>query len=351
MSSQQAYPFNSPNVQTISGNTTLVSQRDLLTVTAAAKITLPAVSTWPIGKTTRVVYRGTSAVTIEIIADAADKIEGSARVALYGTDIIAEFTPIAANKVVVDILRGVMAWLHCSVDLTAASGASPWSLTSNNGDTTTWTDGSSASNSVAASAGFLHTSTTVSYFTSGLGSIVRTPLSGLKDSWGRPASYRDRMYVLIKTSRTTGSSADCNLNVGLAGASSAVPRIDVTNDTSAGLRYVHRGSGTTASQTAAVARLTAAHWFGLLYDPNMRSLTDCMMSTSPTGDPGVDWWPWSYSGSGGIAFGQGDHTAQDPWAIASITDVNIAQTGTGGANNDKFTDTAFALLQYRKGLL
>lgn len=332
--------------QTITGDTTLTLQRVLLNVTAAAKITLPAISTWTTGKTTRVVYRGTSAVTIELIANAADKIEGSDRVALYGFDIIAEFTPVAANKVVVSVQRGQMAWLHCSVDVTAAAGASPWSLTTNNGDTTTWTDVSSASNSVAASSGLVHTSTAVSYFGSGLGSIVQSAMSDHLDAWGRAVQTRDRIWLIVEQALSTGSGANVDVNLTVAAASAAVPRIGATMDRTLGLRYVFRASSTTVAQTLSAARLTASHWYGILYDPIRKTMGDGLLSSSPTGDPGVDWWPWSYSGSGGFSLGQGDHTVQELWPVDSATYINLAQTGTSG---EKFIRTSFAILQIRYG--
>lgn len=337
------------SAQTISGNTVLTTQRDLLTVTAAAQITLPAISTWTIGKTTRVVYRGTSAVTIELIANAADKIEGSGRVALNGIDIIAEFTPIAANKVVVDILRGEMAWVHASVDLTAATGASPWTLNTNNSDATTWTDVSSASNSLAVATGLQHTSTAVSYFGSGLGSIVSCPLAAWLDAWDRPWKPTDKIWLLSNDERTAGSSANVDVNTTVSGSSAALPRMGITNDRTLGLRYVFNAGGTNVAQTLAASRMTASGWSGFLIDPDARMFKDAILSTSPSGAPGTDWWPWTYSGNNGIAVGQGDHTAQDPWPISGIVSVNLVQTGATATSGEKYTRKGVYILQLRTG--
>jgi len=316
--------------QNISGNTTLSTQRSLLYVSAAATITLPALSSWTIGKPTKIFYKGTSAVRIIIVADTVgpDLIEGAAKVALYGYDIEATLIPISSNRFSISVSKGVAQWSHARSNLSTAAGASPWTI---NG--VVWTDISSSSNSVSASSGLSHTSTAVSFWGSGLGSIAKAPLTNFLDGWSRPITPRTKMWICVKEFLASGVTTNIASNVTLGGtAGTTTPKIGTTMDPSIGHRMLSRVTSTYVL-TEGTAVTSSSVWNCMLWDPINRRISETIYSVSPSGTPGVDWWPNEYITSKGMGYSQDSlaTAVTDGWKIDDITHILLSQTGTGGS--------------------
>lgn len=328
--------------QTISGDTTLTTQRVLLNVTASAVITLPAISGWTTGKVTKIVYRGTTAAQIVIVPDTAgpDLIEGSERLEFYGTDIEVWFTPVAANKIVIGGSRGMATWTHTRIDLTTATGSSPWTINDYRSVATTWTNISSAGSVTASSGLVFSNSSGTSYLTSGTGTAARTPLSGLLDGWSRPLKPTDTFIPLVKMSLTAGS-ASTNFYLSLSGATiGSAPRAMVLNRTATTLQAAFRLTANATLDYAATG-ITAAGWLGMLFQGARRSISNALLSTSPSGTPGVDWWPTAYFGAERLAFDQG--LCAQAWQLNLFTDLLLVQIGS--TNTEKFTATDVAILR------
>ena len=335
----KALPTLATPTQTVSSDTTLTSLPAMIEVTASCEITLCAVSAMTIGRACRVVYRGTTEATIVLVANAADKIEGSTCVALSGTDILVEVLPQVANRLVVGVLRGTATWVHASFDLTAASGSSPWSIGGS-----TFTDISSASSSVAASSGLQLTSAAgTAYYGSATGAVVRTPLSGLVDAWSRPLSPTDCFWLLVKEARTSGSGTTAQPGVGLGASTVNSTRLGVNMGASSGAAQLNiRISSSTGSQSdTSTSYLSAAHWLGFRWLGHLRVWCDMLLSSSPSGNPGVSggWWPSAYKLANGITNSEALYSQMINTSL--LTNVHITQIG----NPDKMTITALVVLR------
>lgn len=331
--------------QAFSGSATMTTDVDHVHATASGTLTLPAISSSTIGHSTIITGRATSALTLVLAANAADEIEGAAKLALHGAAIVATLTPVAANRWVVGVVRGLGMWRHCGVDLTAASGSSPWSITTTNGDTTTWTDISAgAGNSVAASSGLEMTSVSASYYSSSTGAVVKTPLSGLLDGWGRALTTRDSFWFLSNASRTTGSTTVPQTGIVLAGtAITTVPKLGVAMLAGGGvLQSVYRLTSN-ASDNYTETYQTASHWMGGWYAPEVRGFRRLMLSTATSGEPGDEWWPSSYYAALDHRWGQDYHGQM--LDITLLTDLHLTQVGA----TDKFTYTHVSIIRCQVG--
>lgn len=338
--------------EVIAGDTTMTTQRLFVQVTAAAKITLPTVASWVIGQPTTFVYRGTTKINVVFAANAADKIEGAALASVYGTEFAVIITPIVANRFTVEVLRGVAMWEVCRFDFTAASGASPWTLTNAvDGVGRVWTDISSGGSSIAVSTGFVATaaSGTGAYGAdAGTGSAIRTPLITLTDGWGRPLSADDDLWILAAESKTTAVGGSTpSPTVGMFGATlSGVPRVGASDDSAGTLSYKARVAGTTFTDNGSPAYLTTAHWLGVEWDGTRRNMRSGLLNAATAGNPGVDWWPATYESGDGIIVGQDYYGKQLP--LTAFTGVVWAMNN--GTTGSKFTATALSILRVVRGI-
>lgn len=336
---------------TISTDTTLGAQYGYVSVTAAAKVTLQAVSSMVLGLSTLLEYRGASPVTVEVIANAADKIEGATKVGIYGSDIAVILTPFAANKVSAKILRGLGMWEVCRFDLTTASGGSPWTIADNWGNNRTFTDISTAGSAFAASSGLQATAANGTAFygaLAGTAAAVRTPLGSLTDAWGRTLGPWDELYLLAKSSKTTvvaGSTPTTHAALG-GSAMNVAPRIGSNNDQAGTLTYKAYDTASRSVNLTPAAPVTVAHWHGMEWDPHGRRLRHAVLTTQPSGNPAVDWWPWTYDGGDGIAVGQ-DFWGST-WSVPSLTNAIFGQTNS--TTGSKYTWTVLSLLRVERGL-
>lgn len=332
--------------QSVSSDTTMTTDADHVHVTASCTLTLPAISSSTIGHATVITTVASTRITVILAANASDKIEGAAKLAIYSSRGVAVIIPVAANRWVVSTIRGIFTWQHCGVDLTAASGSSPWTLTTTNGDSTTWTDISSASNSVAASSGLELTSAVgTAYYNSSTGAVVKTPISGLKDAWGRALRSDESFWLLYKQSRTTGSGTNPQPGISLATSTiSGTPKLGVVQTGGGGgvLQLIYRLTSTvTLSLTETY--LTSAHWLGGWYSADVRGFRGAFLNVATTGEPGDEWWPTAYPTATNYRWGQDFHGQMlDP---ALLTDIHLSQVGA----TDKFTATYLAILQCRIG--
>ena len=343
--------------QSITADTTLTTQRAVLNVNGSWAITLPAISTWTLNVPTLVEYHGTTAATITIIPDAADKIEGATRAALYGGDIIAAFVPVEANKIILLVYVGVGMWLHDGTDTTAASGAGPWTLTSINGVSQTWTDTSSATNSVAASSGFVMTSGTINqaYFGSSLGAAVSTPLSGFLDAWGRPITAEDEFWLLCKEVKSvTVASSTPQTTIAFTGSAiGSTPKVGATNPQSGGsgvpLQVNTRVAATTSASYASATYQTSSHWLGFLWLGGEDRIGGAILSTSPSGNPGAasGWWPTTYEAAEKYK-GLGSSYAREAFDHSTLTHIRYNQV-INATLGSKFRLDHVDILRVRRG--
>lgn len=329
--------------QSITADTTLTTQRAHLISDGSWAITLPTVASWTIGVPTLITYDGTTEATIEIVPNAADKVNGSTRAALVGTRIVATLTPVAANKFTLTVQSGRLLWLHILLDPTTATGAGPYTVGS-----TTWTDISTASSSVTSVSGFLFNSKSGSAYTGGASAdcaLIRSPCSGLVDSWSRPFDpTTQRAWLMVKGSKTTtvgGSTPAWILGIG-GSTVSVVPRIAADISGAAGIaQYIARDSAARSIDLTEAA-FTSAGWLGFCWDPAALQFVDGICSTSPSGSPGSSggFWPTSYRNAERIKVGQ-DYFGS-VWRVGNLTDVHIAQTTP--TTGSKYTATEFAIL-------
>lgn len=337
------YPDMPGGSQSITADTTLTTQRAHLISDGSWAITLPTVASWTIGVPTLITYDGATEATIQIVPNAADKVNGSARAALIGKRIAATLTPIAANKFTLTVQAGRLQWLHILLDPTGATGAGPYTVGG-----TTWTDISTASSSVTSSSGFLFTSKSSSVYTGSASAdcaLIRSPCSGLVDAWSRPFDpTRHRAWLLVKGSKTTtvGGSSPAWI-IGLGGATvSVTPRIaaDISGASGVG-QYIARDTAA-RSENLTETTFTSAGWLGFCWDPDTLRIIDGVCSTSPSGSPGSSggWWPASYSNAERIKVGQDYWSSL--WRSANLTDVHLAQTTP--TTGSKYTATEFAII-------
>ena len=324
---------------TVTGDETLTVWYDLLYVTAAAKVTLAAVSAGTIGRPMRVVVRATSKITVELIANASDKIEGAARVGCYGDVVDVEVLPVVANKIAVRRYVGIVAWQVAVYDFTAASGSTPWSLTNSiSGNADSWSDVSSASSSVAASSGFACSPASgASYYGSSAatGAIVAATLSAIEDGNGRALRSDGAYWFIGKSSVTSGSTTSTSAHVAVMPATLSGNKLGVVNDSASGT-VLHRAyDSATRSLTLTGTATVSAAWTGFHLDGAAQKHRGGFVTTTPTGTPGTDWWPWTYDSGDGYAPGPPDWGA--PWAWMSLTRITFGATASATSRTVTWT--------------
>ena len=331
--------------QTLSADGTMDVDVEQLRVTAACQVQLRDISTLTLGRPTVIVVESTSEIVVELIADSADKIEGATRAYLVATRGLYILTPAAANKWTLAAPgRGLAIWLHAAIDDSSAAGSSPWTISG-----TTWTDISSASSSYAATAGGLTAAakTSSSYYGAASAdcAVVRTPVSGIVDGWGRPVDpVRGRYWFLTKWSRTTTVGGSSIIKyIGLGGSTlAAVPRIGIRDETAgATIDHITRDSATHTLATIGTST-TSAGWIGFRWDGPRLRVTGAVRSTSPSGNPGEasGWCPTTYEIGDYAQHGQDYWGTQ--WRPNSLTDLHKAQTNSTAGS--KSTDTRTSVL-------
>lgn len=326
-------------VQTFAADGSLGASADYAYVTASCAITLPSVAACVIGHSVQIVVSSTASRSVVLVANAADKIEGASKLNLRGSNVVATITPIAANRWAVSVSKGVAVFTHAVYALTSASGASPWTIGGS-----VFTDISAGSgNSVAAVSGLEFAATTGgSYYTSSTGAVVKTPISGLLDGWSRPLRSDDEFYMLVQSSRTTGSGTNVQTGIVLAGSTiSATPKVGFNMEATAGdLQINLRVSSTTTFEDTTTSHIVASNWLGGRWRGRMKEMVDPIMSTSPSGTPGTDWWPTDYLNAVSVSNGEG--LAGQPLDLSALTDIHMTMVGAGA---DKYTMTSMAILR------
>lgn len=329
-------------LQVLAANGVLAIDIEQLRVTAPCTVTLPAIATLTIGRTTQIVIESIADITVELVPHADDKIEGAARAALYAANGVYILTPTSANRWMLTAGRGVAQWTHATVNLAAAVGASPWPIGG-----VVVTDISTAGSSFTAAAGLVAAAKSSSTFTSGASAdcaLARTPLSGLVDGWARPLNAtRDTFWILAQQSRTAGAGAS-NVLLGLGGAAvSNVPRIAGSNSTqNANFELVVRDSAARTLATAAPST-TASGWMGYLWEGPARRVGNLLCSTAPVGMPGAaaGWWPQNHATAQRYAAGQDFFGSI--WDISALTDVQIGQSNQ--TSGPQYTFVTLALVR------
>lgn len=333
-----AAAYRSPS-HTVTGDETLTEWYETLYVTSAAKITLAAVSAGTIGLPMRVVVRTTAKVTVELITNAADKIEGAARVGCYGDNIDVEVIPVAATKVAVRRYAGIVAWQVAVYDFTAASSTSPWNITNSiSGNADAWSDVSSASSSVAASSGLACSPASgASYYGSSAatGGIAAATLSAIEDGNGRALRSDDAYWFVGKSSVTSGSTTSTSAHLAVMPATLTGNKLGVVNDSASGT-VLHRAyDSATRSLTLTGTATVSAAWTGFHLDGAAQKHRGGFVTTTPTGTPGTDWWPWTYDSGDGYAPGPPDWGA--PWAWSSLTRITVGATASAASRTVTWT--------------
>lgn len=339
------YPTGStstaPVTQTLSGNGSMSANVDMLYVTAAATVTLPAVSDSQIGKETSIFVTSATRIVVVLAASGSDKIEGASYAFLVATRGIYTLTPVTTNRWELTAQRGLAQWQHARYDLTTASGASPWTIGG-----ATFTDISSAGSSVTAATGLEKSSKSSSSYTGAASAdccVYTVACTGVTDGWSRALDpTRHKFYVLGKTSKTTtvgGSSPSVGFSLG-GSALSGVPRVSSHISGTTGVANQIARDSASRSLTLVESAFTSAGWIGFLWDPNTVRLVTTICTTAPSGSPGTDWTPSSYEASEGMRWGQDTYGVQ--WALASLTHIHSWQTTP--TTGSKFKDTELVVI-------
>jgi hypothetical protein len=223
--------------------------------------------------------------------------------------------------------RGVFQVPAMNIDLTGASGGSPWSFTNAvDGSTATATERSTASSSTTASTGLLLTpanATALFGTNTGAGFSVEPVDAKL--------TLEDTFAVFAEVTCNTGYSAAMGVGVILGQTVASSPK--------AGIQHQETGQdvvakwGATVTQTIAPA---AGHThLGFLWDGDKRSLR--ALSGSPSGSPFTSWWPLAFLNPGGVNKelndpGLDESTAADLLAMARIlvaaSNTTVGETWT-----------------------
>ena len=221
----------------------------------------------------------------------------------------------------------------------------------------TWTDTSSATNSVSASSGFVMTSGTINqaYFGSSQGAAVSTPLSGFLDAWGRSITPEDEFWLLCKEVKSvTVASSTPGTSIVLSGSTiGTTPKIGATNNQSGGtglsLYASLRVTTTSSTPFPSEPYLTASHWMGFRYLGSENRTDDYMLSASPSGNPGAasGWWPTAYSAVEHFA-GLGDAYTGQAWNHTTLNYVRYVQT-INATLGSKFRLDHVDIIRVRRG--
>lgn len=336
--------------QAVSGDTVLSSQVTAINVSASCTITLPTVASWTLATPTQINVNGSSALTVKLAANAADKIEAAANVYLYARRGIYILMPTAANRWEVYAVCGELIIPIMGTDLSTASGGSPWTFTDSvSGASIVFTDRSSASSNMTASSGLLGAPATgTAYFNaaSATGAVATTPLSGITDAWSRPLSLADRFYFAVQTVRVASAGTGIVPLVALGGdVLSEGPRFGVVDDLSATLSLKARQNSTSPTVDLTTAATTSSAWFGALWGGTAdQTLSRGFLTTSaPAGMMGVTWIPQAYEDTS-----QGRLTPPaNPTGYTLVATDQLVYAVTGTTTGTTFRATAIAVSLYR----
>jgi hypothetical protein len=214
----------------------------------------------------------------------------------------------------------------CSLDLTAASGASPWSLTNAvGGGSISVTNRSTASSTVTVSTGLLMTpaaSTAVWLSNTGAGFSLELADLGIKP--------REESFAFIcRAPITTGWGANEVISAGIGADMTSANKVgaDISN-LSARLHW----SSTT---TATVGTVSTGDAIGMLWDHRRQAVTALAGAWSGTFQSTL--WPLLYDAPGGVYRSIIDPAAlgATPFDFATLTRAFVAAAVTSAGDSWK----------------